>query len=206
MITTIIVIITVGFSLWAFRKEGFFERFDLRPSRIVHEREYYRIFTHAFLHADYMHLAINMLVLYSFGTGVEKIFQGLEQQGVIFSGPFFYILLYVASIALSSLTTISRNKNNENYSAVGASGAVSAVVFTFIFFAPLQKIYFYMVLPIPGIVFGVLYLLYSSYMNRRGGGHINHAAHFWGAVVGFLYPILLDPHLFGVFLENLMPR
>jgi membrane associated rhomboid family serine protease len=206
VITTIIVIITVATSLLAFRKEGIFERFDFRPPRVIYEKEYYRVFTHAFLHADYVHLAINMLVLYSFGTGVEKIFQGLEQQGVIFSGAFFYVLLYVTSIALSSLTTLSRYRNDGNYSAVGASGAVSAVVFAFIFFAPLQKIYFYMVLPIPGIVFGVLYLFYSSYMNRRGGDHINHAAHFWGAVVGFLFPILLEPRLFGVFLENLIPR
>ena len=206
MITTIIVVITVAISMVAFRKEGFFERFDLRPPLIVHGREYYRIFTHAFLHADYVHLAINMLVLYSFGTGVEDIFMELEQQGVIFSGTFFYLLLYVISIALSSLTTIYRHRNNEAYSAVGASGAVSAVVFTFIFFAPLQKIYFYMVLPIPGIIFGVLYLLYSSYMNRRDKDHINHAAHFWGAVVGFLFPILLDPGLINVFLANLTQR
>lgn len=203
MITTIIVAITVGVSLLAFRKEGIFERFDLRPPKIVHDREFYRIFTHAFLHGDYMHLAINMFVLYSFGTGVEKIFGELQQQGVIFSGTFFYLLLYVGSIALSSLTTISRYRNMHNYSAVGASGAVSAVVFTFIFFAPLQKIYFYMVLPIPGIVFGVLYLVYSSYMNRRKSDHINHAAHFWGAVVGFTYPILLEPRLFAVFIQNL---
>ncbi|MCP4313117.1 MAG: rhomboid family intramembrane serine protease [Bacteroidetes bacterium] len=204
--TIILVIITVGISLLAFRKEGIFERFDLRPPKVVHGREYHRIFTHAFLHADYVHLAINMLVLYSFGTGVEEVFQGLEQQGVIFSGTFFYLLLYVSAIALSSLTTISRYRNDSAYSAVGASGAVSAVVFTFIFFAPLQKIYFYMVLPIPGIVFGVLYLVYSSYMNRRDRDHINHAAHFWGAVVGFLYPIILEPRLFGVFIENLIPR
>jgi len=206
VITTIIVIITVAVSLLAFRKEGLFERFDLRPPAVVHHREYYRIFTHAFLHADYIHLAINMLVLYSFGTGVEDIFMELEAQGVIFSGTFFYLLLYVSSIALSSLTTITRHRNNEAYSAVGASGAVSAVVFTFIFFAPLQKIYFYMVLPIPGIIFGILYLVYSSYMNRRDSDHINHAAHFWGAVVGFLYPILLEPSLINVFINNLIPQ
>lgn len=205
MITTIIVIVTVLISLLAFRKEGIFERFDLRPPAVVHRREYYRIFSHAFLHADYFHLGINMLVLYSFGTGVEEIFMELEAQEVIFSGPFFYLLLYVVAIALSSLTTITRYRNDEAYSAVGASGAVSAVVFTYIFFAPLQKIYFYMVLPIPGIVFGVLYLAYSSYMNRRNNDHINHAAHFWGAVVGFLFPIILDPKLISVFLNNLIP-
>ena len=206
MITLIIVVITVLFSLLAFRREKLFDRFDLAPYRIVHMREYYRVFTHAFLHTDFVHLGINMLVLYSFGTGIEKIFSNLEQQGVIFSGSFFIIVLYVSSIALSSLSTITRYRNNQGYSAVGASGAVSAVVFTYIFFAPLQKIYFYMVLPIPGIVFGILYLVYSSYMNRRNRDNINHAAHFWGAVVGFAYPVLLEPQLFGVFLENLFRR
>jgi len=206
VITLIIVIITVLFSVAAFRKRELLFRFDLSPYRIVHEKQYYRIFTHAFLHTDYVHLGINMLVFYSFGTGIEKIFGELQSQGVIFSGTFFYLLLYVISIALSSLTTITRYRNNEQYSAVGASGAVSAIVFTYIFFAPLQKIYFYMVLPIPGIIFGVLYLIYSSYMGRRNKDNINHAAHFWGAVVGFVYPILLKPELFHVFLQNLFPN
>ncbi len=205
MITLLIVILTVLTSVAAFRREELFYKLDLSPARIVHQKEYYRIFTHAFLHADYFHLGINMLVLYSFGTYVEKIFSELELAGLIFSGPFFYILLYVTSIALASLPTVTRNRNNEHYSAVGASGAVSAIVFTYIFFAPLEKIYFYMILPIPGILFGVLYLVYSSYMSRRKNDNINHSAHFWGAVVGFLFPILLDPSLFMVFLDNLFP-
>ena len=178
---------------------------DLSPARIVHNKEYYRIFSHAFLHADYFHLGINMLVLYSFGRYVEQVFSQLETAGLIFSGPFFYTLLYVISIALASVSTISRYRNDESYSAVGASGAVSAVVFTYIFFAPLEKIYFYMVLPIPGILFGVLYLVYSSYMSRRKNDNINHSAHFWGAVVGFVFPLLLEPSLFRVFLDNLFP-
>ncbi len=206
MITIIIVTITVLFSLAAFRFPVLLERFDLSPFQMVRKRQYERIFSHAFLHTDYLHLGINMLVLYSFGTGVEQIFNTLEVQGVIFSGSFFYILLYVSSIALASLSTIIRYRNVERYSAVGASGAVSAVVFTYIFFAPLQKIYFYMILPIPGIVFGILYLLYSSYMSRRNKDNINHAAHFWGAVVGFLFPILLEPALIRVFFDNLLSR
>jgi membrane associated rhomboid family serine protease len=189
----------------AFRREELFYKMDLSPVRIVHQKEYYRIFTHAFLHADYFHLGINMLVLYSFGRYVEQIFSQLESAGLIFSGPFFYILLYVISIALASVSTISKHRNNEQYSAVGASGAVSAIVFSYIFFAPLEKIYFYMVLPIPGILFGVLYLIYSSYMSRRKSDNINHSAHFWGAVVGFVFPILLEPSLFMVFLDKLFP-
>ena len=206
MITLVIVIITVLCSVAAFRYKELLYRFDLSPYHIVHKREYYRIFTHAFLHTDYMHLGINMLVLYSFGTGVEQVFkQNLEAGSLIFSGPFFYILLYVSATLFSAISTIARYRNDERYSAIGASGAVSAVVFTYIFFAPLQKIYFYMVLPIPGIVFGVLYLVYSSYMSRRNKDNINHEAHFWGAVVGFIFPVLLEPRLFGVFIANFVP-
>lgn len=206
MITLLIVIATVAVSLTAFRRPEWFQRLDLRPSQVVHQGEYHRIFSHALVHGDYMHLAINMLVLYSFGTGIEEVFGQLEEEGIIFSAPFFYLLLYVSSIALASLTTLSRHRNNPAYSAVGASGAVSAIVFTYIFFAPLQKIYFYAVLPIPGIIFGVLYLLYSSYMGRRRKDNINHSAHFWGAVVGFLFPLLLDPSLIHVFLNQLAAR
>jgi membrane associated rhomboid family serine protease len=206
MLTLIIVIVTVLTSVAAFRRRELFYRFDLSPSRIVHQGQYYRIFTHAFLHADYWHLGINMLVLYSFGTYIEQKFAALEAQGVIFSGTFFYLLLYLGSIAVASISTVTRYRNQENYSAVGASGAVSAVVFAYIFFAPLNKIYFYMVLPIPGILFGVLYLVYSSYMGRRNKDNINHSAHFWGAVAGFLFPLLLDPSLFMDFLDQLLMR
>jgi len=205
LITILIVILSVLTSVAAFRREELFYKLDLSPARIVHQKEYYRIVTHAFLHADYFHLGINMLVLYSFGRYVEQIFSQLESAGLIFSGPFFYILLYVIGIVLASVSTIFRNRNNESYSAVGASGAVSAIVFSYIFFAPLEKIYFYMVLPIPGILFGVLYLIYSSYMSRRKSDNINHSAHFWGAVVGFVFPILLEPSLFMVFLDKLFP-
>jgi membrane associated rhomboid family serine protease len=206
VITIIIVILTCLVSIAAFRQRELFYRLDLSPVRVVHKREYYRIFTHAFLHADWVHLGINMLVLYMFGTYIEQAFFQLEEAGIIFSGTFYYVLLYVLSIALASLSTVTRYRNDEGYSAVGASGAVSAIVFSYIFFAPMQKIYFYMVLPIPGIIFGVLYLLYSSYMSRRNKDNINHAAHFWGAVVGFVFPILLEPGLFMLFLEKLLPQ
>lgn len=203
MITLIIVIITSLISILAFRSRKLFFRLKLSPYRIIHHKEYYRIFTHAFLHADYVHLIINMVVLYSFGTGIEKIFAALEQKGIIFSGSFFFILLYLVSMVLSSVSTIIKYRNDTQYAAVGASGAVSAVIFTYIFFAPLQKIYFYMVLPIPGIVFGILYLIYSSVMSRRSKDNINHEAHLWGAVFGFVYPILINPALFRNFWDSI---
>ena len=94
MITIVIVIANVLFSVAAFRYRNLLIRFDLSPYHVVHDRQYYRLITHAFLHTDYVHLGINMLVLYSFGSGIEQIFTSLENQGIIFSGPFFYILLY----------------------------------------------------------------------------------------------------------------
>ncbi|MEZ5071847.1 MAG: rhomboid family intramembrane serine protease [Bacteroidales bacterium] len=205
MITGILVAVTVVVSLVAFRNQEFFSRLDLAPARVVHKGEYHRLFSHALLHADYVHLGINMLVLFSFGRGVESIFQELEAQGVIFSWVFFYLLLYVAGVVLSSVSTVARHRNDPEYSSIGASGAVSAVIFTYIFFAPLQKIYFYAVLPLPGIVFGILYLIYSSVMDRRSKDNVNHEAHFWGAVVGFVFPLFLDPHLIRHFIQQLLP-
>ncbi|PID91663.1 MAG: rhomboid family intramembrane serine protease [Bacteroidetes bacterium] len=201
--TLSIVIATTLFSVAALQRRDLMYRFDLAPSKIVHNKQYYRIFTHALLHADYIHLGINILVLYSFGRAVEAIFMQLEQEGLIFSASFYYVLLYVTGIAFSSLTSIFRYRNNPAYSSIGASGAVSAVVFTHIFFSPLDKVYFYGILPLPGILFGILYLLYSSYMERRQQDNINHSAHFWGAVTGFLFPLLLEPGLIKVFINQL---
>lgn len=204
--TLLIVIFTSVVSLVAFRWKHLLELFDLSAYRTVHNREYYRSVTHAFLHADYVHLFVNMLVLYSFGTGIEGIFDQLEHQGVIHSSALSFSLLYFSSIIVSSASTIIKHRDDPGYSAVGASGAVSAVVFTHIFFSPLQKIYFYAVLPVPGIIFGVLYLLYSTFMGRRKQDNINHDAHLWGALFGLIYPLLLDPGLLRLFIENLTHR
>lgn len=105
---------------------------------------------------------------------------------------------------MATITTVYRQKDNIWYNSVGASGAVSAVVFTSIFFQPTASIYFYAVIPIPGIVFGVLYLAYSHFMSKRGGDNINHDAHFIGAVFGFIFPVFLEPRLFLVFLDQLI--
>lgn len=179
-----------------------FLRFDLTPFRIVNNREYHRIITHAFLHADYLHLIVNMVVLYSFGGSVESIFRNLEEYNYISSANFHLVTLILIGIAGSSVSTIIKHKTDEGYSAVGASGLVSAFVFTHIFFQPMQKIYFYFAIPIPGILFGVLYLIYSSYMSRRKNDNINHDAHIWGAIIGFFYPMLMNPKLVTYFIEN----
>jgi membrane associated rhomboid family serine protease len=131
------------------------------------------------------------------------IFKDLETYNYISSANINLIVLIILGIAGSSISTIIKHKENPNYSAVGASGLVSAFVFAHIFFQPMQKIYFYFAIPIPGIVFGILYLVYSSYMSRRKKDNINHDAHIWGAIIGFIYPVFMEPELIKHFFENL---
>lgn len=203
MITLIIVIATSLFSYLGFQRPELMSRYDFSPYRITHRNEYYRFFSHAFLHADWIHLIINMLVFYSFGRYVEGNFNHLARTGYINSGEFNFILLYVSSIIISGISTFLKRRNDPYYVAVGASGAVSAILFTSIFFSPLEKVYLYGLLPLPGIVFGILYLAYSSYMSKKAKDNINHDAHFWGAVFGLIYPVLMEPSLFTGFLTQL---
>jgi len=203
MITLILVIVTSAFSILGFQRVELMSRYDFSPYRITHRNEYYRFFSHAFLHTDWVHLLINMLVFYSFGRYVEGIFEQLEMAGFIHSGEFNYILLYMVSIIISSLSTFIKKRNDPYYVSVGASGAVSAVLFTSIFFSPLEKVYLYGLLPLPGIVFGILYLAYSSYMGKKGKDNINHDAHFWGAVFGLIYPVLMESSLLKGFLNQI---
>ncbi len=202
MITLIIVISTAIISIICFGNGKLFAKLDFEPFLIHKKNEYYRFLSHTFVHADWVHLIINMLVFYSFGRYVEQIFQALEQKGTIFSGDAFYLLLYFGGAIIASIPSYIKHKENADYVSVGASGAVSAVLFSSIFFSPMEKIYFYAIIPMPGIVFGVLYLVYSSYMSRKGNDNINHDAHLWGAVFGFIFPIILDPSLVSNFFNQ----
>ena len=201
--TILLIVITSLISVISFNRRELFDKLQLNPYAVYHKKEWSRIISHGLLHADWVHLFINMFVLFSFGSSVENIFKQLAASGVIKSPTLSYVLLYFISMIFATLTTIKKQKDNHWYNSVGASGAVSAVVFTSIFFQPLAKLYFYAVIPIPGIVFGVLYLAYSHYMSKRGGDNINHDAHFIGAVFGFLFPLILDPKLINVFLGQL---
>jgi membrane associated rhomboid family serine protease len=197
------IIITVILSAISLKQREWFDRFKLSPYRMVYLKEWYRIITHGFIHADYMHLAVNMLVLYSFGAAVESMFADLHQ-GQTWIGYLHYAAIYLIGMMVASLTTVRKYKDMYTYAAVGASGAVSAVLFAFIFFEPWHKIYLMGVIPIPGIVFGPLYLWYSSYMGRRGGGNVNHDAHFYGAVFGFCYPLATHPYMLHHFISSLL--
>jgi membrane associated rhomboid family serine protease len=143
-----------------------------------------------------------MIVLYSFGKNIEMWLNQLRIEDYLNSPALTYLFLYIGGVIVASLPTLIKHRNNYMYNSVGASGAVSAIVFTSIFFSPLQKIYFFGLLPVPGIIFAVIYLIYSSYMSRRGGDNINHEAHFAGAVFGFIYPVFIDFDLVSHFVNS----
>ncbi|MDA3953034.1 MAG: rhomboid family intramembrane serine protease [Bacteroidales bacterium] len=201
--TILLIAITSIISIIAFNRRDIFDKLQLNPYAVYHKKEWHRIISHGFLHADWIHLFINMFVLFSFGNSVERIFKDLAAQGIIKSPVLSFVILYFGSMIFATVTSIKKQKDNQWYNSVGASGAVSAIVFTHIFFYPLRAIELYAIIPIPGIILGVAYLAYSQYMIKRGKDNVNHDAHFIGAVFGFLFPILLEPKLIKVFLGQL---
>lgn len=200
-----IIAITVIVSIMAFRDRGLMMRLQFNPYSTYHNKQWYRLLSHALVHADYMHLIINMLVFLSFGLAVESMLKQLATLGLLSNPTLHFITLYVGGIVISSLPTLKQQKDNYYYNSVGASGAVSAIVFASIFFQPLANLYLMGVIPIPAILFGVAYLVYSHYMARKGSDNINHHAHFTGAIFGFVYPILINPALIKLFVHQLTP-
>jgi membrane associated rhomboid family serine protease len=199
----ILILFTAAISIFVFQNPSQFDKFQFNPYHVFHKKEYYRLISHGFLHADWIHLLINMIVLFSFGREVERQFHSLEYAGIISNYRLWFLFMYLSAIIISSLLTLYKEKDNSSYNAVGASGAVSTVVFTAIFFSPVQKIYFYAVIPLPGFAFGIMYLLYSQYMSHVKKDNINHDAHFIGAVYGFLFPLLIHPYLLYNFIYQI---
>lgn len=197
-ITIIIIIVTALLSIIAFYKEGEMERLVFWPYLINEKRQYYRFISSGFIHADWMHLGFNMITLYYFGRITEQVLQ-------INVGFGYFIGLYVLSMIVADLPTYFKHKENPEYRALGASGAVSAVLFSSILYAPWSKIYiFFIPIGIPAFIFGGIFLIFSVYMNKKGGGNINHNAHFWGAIFGIVYTIVVLPEIVPHFIDSLM--
>lgn len=199
-VSIIIITITVVISLLAFNNNQIFRRLAFNAYDIKHFKNSYRFLSYALIHADWMHLLVNMWVLYSFGQVVEEYYvMYFGTKGIL-----YYILLYVGGTALSTLPSYGKHKDDYSYTAVGASGAVSAVVFASIIFAPLSKIYLFPIpIGIPAIIFGVLYLFYSAYMGKKKIDNIGHDVHFWGAIFGFVFTIILKPSLLVILYSTL---
>jgi membrane associated rhomboid family serine protease len=198
--TLYIIIFTVIISVIAFSKHELFYKFQFNAYQIKYDKQYHRFITHGFIHADWIHLLMNMFVLFFFGSAVEEYFAFLFQE----KGAFYFILLYTGGILFAALPSYKRHQEHSYYNSVGASGAVSAVVFSSVIFDPVRSICLYGVLCFPGILWAVAYLVYSYYKGKKENDFINHDAHFWGAVFGALFTIALKPSLALHFISRIM--
>lgn len=201
MITLILITITCLVSILCFTGRLDANKLLFHAYSVWHRKEWYRMLTYGLVHGGWGHLFFNMLTLFFFGRVVEQYF------AVAFGdvlGIVLYIVLYVSAIAVSTVWDLFKHKDDWNYSAVGASGAVSAILFASILFEPKMGIYIYLIpIPVPGYIFAPLYLLYCWYMAKRNMDNIGHTAHFWGAVYGLAFPLICRPDIFSHFLAQL---
>ena len=195
LIAVTVIISIKGFSDAMFRAKAMFYPYDIKE-----RNEWYRFLTSGFLHADWLHLIVNMYVLYLFGRQLEDAYIQLLDSW----GRLVYLLMYLTAIPIANISTYIKHKDYSGYAALGASGAVSAVVFANILIWPdMSLMLLFLPIPMPAIVLGLLYLLYSYIMSRRGGDNINHEAHFYGAIYGFLFTLVLEPRLFNLFIQKI---
>ncbi|UXI66752.1 rhomboid family intramembrane serine protease [Tahibacter amnicola] len=195
--TFIILAVTVIVSGLALTSEPLKQQLVLWPPAITRKREYWRLFTYGLVHADFLHLLLNMLTLFFFGPHLERFLAA-------HLGPYALMIFYTSAIVASIIPSYRKHRNDAGYVSLGASGAVSAVLFAFILLSPWQSLYFLLIpVPIPAIVFGVLYVAYSIYMDKHGQDNINHGAHLWGAAYGVLFMLVMEPRVLPIFLSRL---
>ncbi len=200
-LTVLIVVITGLVSYLAFNNRDLFVKLQHRPYVEARNKEYYRFISSGLVHGGWLHLLINLFVLYEFGRVVE--FQFLSMFGETM-GRINFLLLYTLTIIFADIPTFLKHRNNPGFASVGASGGVSGIIFVYILFYPWEMLYLYGILPIPGIVAAIAYVWYSSYASKHSRDHIDHDAHLYGALFGMLFAIVLKPSLFSQFLERLV--
>lgn len=188
-VTLIIVIITVIISLFAFKSQKILGDLIFYPAAITDTKQYYRFVTYGFIHADIPHLFFNMYALYLFGEVCENSFINIFGE----NGKIFYILMYFLALIACVIPDFFKHKMNSGYRSLGASGAVSAVVFAYILFNPLQGIgLLFIPIFIPGFLFGILFLVISYFLGKKGNSSINHSAHIWGAIFGVVFLLIMS--------------
>ncbi|MDB5131221.1 MAG: rhomboid family intrarane serine protease [Mucilaginibacter sp.] len=192
-VASVIFSITILTSIMAFSNDNIHANMILHPYSVYRGKRVYTVITSGLIHNDWMHLFFNMMSYYFFSFQLEVLL-----------GHWQFGLLYTVSLILSDLPTVYKHKNDQWYHSLGASGAVSAVIFSYILFSPLMKM---MIMPIPigipAVLFGVLYLVYCNYASKYSRDNINHDAHMFGALSGLLITIALNPHIVNSFLQQI---
>lgn len=204
MITLTFLAIIIGFSVYCFNNRKAMHKYLFHPYSIHYNREHYRFLTHAFIHGDFMHLAFNCIALFSFGPALEDhFFPDLFGAKL---GKLYYILLFTGGIYAASFTEYFRNRKNPDYSSLGASGAISSIIFCFILLSPRSTISIFF-FPMQGWIVGVLLLGVSYYLIHRKktsqySDNISHESHFWGAMYGIAFILVLKPLVFKHFISE----
>jgi len=196
VVTWGLIALTVLVSWRAFGDRRLFDRLILWPPAIERQRQYERLLTHGFIHADGSHLLFNMVTLYFFGSGIEHMFSP-------YIGRAGFLLFYLSAVVVAILPTYLRHRHDARYRSLGASGGVSAVLFATILISPWSMILVFFI-PMPTVVFGLVYLGYSIWMDHRGGDNINHSAHLWGAGYGMLFTVLMEPQVATNFVARVL--
>jgi membrane associated rhomboid family serine protease len=201
MITYILIALSVLASIYAWNRTDKLYAWMLNPYAVVHRNQYYRILTSGFIHHDWTHLIFNMITLYFFGRNMEYVLNYYHGGG----GGVYYVALYFIGMAVADIPSIIKHRDHPNYNSLGASGAVSAVLFASILFNPTNKIFlFFIPVGIPGYIFGALYLIYSYYQGRKMADNINHDAHLYGALFGVIFSILIQPSVIPHFFDQIL--
>ncbi len=199
-LTLLIIALTGLISYNAFTNRNFLAQTIFHPYSIRENREWYRFLSSGFIHSGWMHLIVNMYVLYMFGELVEHWY--LAKLGSVVH--LLYLFMYLSAIIVSGWISYIRHAGDPSYRSLGASGAVSAVVFSAILIVPGMSLsLLFIPIWLPAWLFGLLYIAYSIIMSKSGKGNINHDAHLLGAVYGFALTALIDPHLFVNFLDKI---
>ncbi len=198
-VTLLIILFTVLFSMAAWREPSMFDKYSFKPYRVERNREYIRFFSSSFLHANWSHLFFNLFTLFFFGPTVENWFAFVKGA----EGWPYFLALYFSAMLISEAGTFFKYRSESRYSSIGASGAVSAVLFSAIWFAPTERI-LVMFIPMPGFAFGAIYLIYTAWAAKNDySGQINHDAHFYGSIWGVLFTIIACPESTGHFFKAL---
>jgi membrane associated rhomboid family serine protease len=195
--TVIIIIVTVLVSMAGWKNPELQNKLMMNPYSFANKGQFYRLISSGFVHANWTHLGFNMFTFYFFGSLIEQLYTYMLGA----NGGFYYLGLYILGIIISDIPSILKYKDVPHYNSLGASGGVSAVVFSSIMFLPTNPICLYGILCIPGFILGTIYLIYSYYEGKRMADNVNHNAHLIGAVFGIIYSIYLQPTVILEFFE-----
>ncbi len=193
-VASLIFVFTVITSLYAFYDNSVYGKFMLHPYSVSKGKNIFTLITSGLIHTDWMHLAFNMFTFYAFAFTLETLM-----------GSWRFGMLYFLALILSDIPTVFRYKDSFNYNSLGASGAISAVLFSYILYNPMSKIYIMFIpIGIPAVVFGFLYLIYCAYASKNSRDGINHDAHFYGALTGLIFTIIFVPGILQNFIGILI--